>query len=68
MVVYSKETKRIRKCKRKSLPNTIYCLQHINSDINNISIGVCCFCNEPCNPCSQACGICARKISYPLRY
>lgn len=26
--------------------------------------GVCCFCKGPCNPCSQACGICIRS---PLR-
>lgn len=22
--------------------------------------GKCCFCDEPCNPCSQCCGRCAR--------
>lgn len=25
--------------------------------------GECCFCGEPCNPCSQSCGRCAREIT-----
>lgn len=24
--------------------------------------GTCCFCEEPCNPCSQACGRCMRRM------
>ena len=26
--------------------------------------GVCCFCQGPCNPCSQACGRCVRRGTY----
>lgn len=27
-------------------------------------IGKCCFCSERCNPCSQTCGFCARRLHY----
>lgn len=26
--------------------------------------GICCFCGEHCNPCSQACGYCVRKGNF----
>ena len=29
--------------------------------------GKCCFCDEECNPASQACGRCARERSFPVR-
>lgn len=31
---------------------------------NNYEINKCCFCGEQCNPCSQCCGICARKMFF----
>ena len=24
--------------------------------------GICCFCNDKCNPCSQSCGRCSRGL------
>lgn len=32
-----------------------------NNEIEGWEIGVCYFCQEDCNPCSQACGRCVRK-------
>jgi Barwin family. len=37
-----------------------------NSDTNQVmkqvnDYGICCFCGEPCNPCSQSCGHCLRS-------
>ena len=29
----------------------------------SFEIGTCCFCNGECNPSSQTCGSCARKIT-----
>ena len=52
-----------RKCKQQSnIP--------MDDDNDKITIdndikydyGVCCFCGELCNPASQSCGICARKL------
>lgn len=31
---------------------------------NDFSVGTCCFCKGECNPCSQACGRCARKMTF----
>lgn len=28
---------------------------------NDFVSGTCCFCKEPCNPCSQSCGHCMRS-------
>lgn len=30
----------------------------------DIGIGKCCFCNDDCNPFSQACSICARSLFF----
>lgn len=29
----------------------------------DMDIGICCFCGDECNPCSQSCGSCSRIIS-----
>lgn len=35
-----------------------------NQQLNqNTEIGKCCFCNDDCNPHSQACGPCLRKLT-----
>lgn len=28
-----------------------------------MDIGICCFCNGECNPCSQSCGRCMRALT-----
>lgn len=33
------------------------------SDIEEDARGTCCFCGHECNPCSQACGSCARSAT-----
>lgn len=33
------------------------------SQSDHLGIGTCCFCGGECNPCSQACGMCARSLS-----
>jgi len=43
-------------------PNNDLCIEY-SQDEPDIDIGYCCFCNEPCNPCSQSCGMCARRVS-----
>lgn len=57
-------------CKQHQKPNNI---QERSDEISNemavetsneMSIEInstCCFCNEPCNPCSQSCGHCLRS-------
>lgn len=59
-----KITKRKRHC-RKFSPY-YYCKSH-EQDITVIDEdyfhSYCCFCGDECNPCSQACGRCIRKIS-----
>ena len=35
-------------------------------DHNNPEDGICCFCQGPCNPCSQSCGCCIRQINTSL--
>jgi len=75
--VEDRTTKRKRVCKRKTYD--IYCTQHhelmnnLEEDSSYETIfedeGKCCFCQEECNPCSQACGRCARTLSwYGPRY
>ncbi len=34
-----------------------------SSDIEEEVHGTCCFCGYECNPCSQACGSCARSAT-----
>lgn len=34
-----------------------------SSDIEEEVRGACCFCGYECNPCSQACGACARSAT-----
>lgn len=29
----------------------------------NGDIGICCFCGDECNPCSQSCGRCSRTLT-----
>ena len=31
---------------------------------DDFGIGQCCFCGNECNPCSQSCGRCSRKLIY----
>lgn len=35
-----------------------------SDDANDWQPGKCCFCNDDCNPCSQACGRCSRTLSW----
>ena len=35
-----------------------------NTQLIDDNQGSCCFCREPCNPCSQCCGRCARGGYY----
>ena len=58
-----KKTK--RKCKNKCKYENIFCHIHCyNNDIIQMDNGKCCFCNNDCNPFSQACGICSRITSF----
>ena len=48
------------------------CGKKVHSEICNgeteiNEYGECCFCGKECNPMSQSCGRCARKMTY-LRY
>jgi len=58
--VVDKYSKKVRVCKNKT--DGEYC--HIHNEIENFQEGLCCFCGEECNPCSQACGRCARALSW----
>ena len=55
-LVFDKITKKKRRCKR--LTEKKYCFMHSY----NLDYGYCCFCNNPCNPCSQSCGSCIRNL------
>lgn len=35
----------------------------MSQDTFEMDIGICCFCGNECNPCSQSCGRCARSIT-----
>jgi hypothetical protein len=64
--ITDKITKRKRNCKNKS--QYYYCKLHqtpyISAEIAETELlGTCCFCGYDCNPCSQACGSCIRKLS-----
>ena len=54
------------KCKNTAIDGTSFCRKH-TLPIDN-SIGKCCFCGGDCNPCSQACGRCARDLTYHCIY
>ncbi len=61
---YISKTGRKRRCKHRKHNkryNHRYCKQHLDMLQNNLEIGLCCFCGEECNPCSQSCGTCARS-------
>lgn len=58
--VFDRTTKRYRKCKNNKLTYSDYCSKHYNI----MTIGICCFCNEKCNPMSQCCGRCARNLRF----
>lgn len=56
-------------------PNQLpLCYQHLpapttstvanDNDNVDIEFGTCCFCNGNCNPASQACGRCSRKLPF----
>lgn len=60
--IYDKKTKTYKKCKEKT--NSTYCKTH--QMIIDDGFGICCFCGEGCNPMSQSCGICARKLFFYL--
>lgn len=34
---------------------------NMNKDVNDTT-NICCFCSDPCNPCSQSCGRCVRNL------
>ena len=58
-----------RKCKR--FTEEEFCFQHKELKFhenfeNNFdpSKGYCCFCGDECNPCSQSCGKCARRLTF----
>ena len=54
-----------RKCHNKGKYDG-YCHRH--RKLFSTDVGICQFCHEPCNPCSQSCGICARKLTMGLIY
>lgn len=68
-VVVDPKTGRNRKCKKIEVDGN-YCHIHsekntmnnagVTNDMNN-TYGVCCFCGDYCNACSQACGRCMRN-------
>lgn len=76
--IYDRTAHYHRVCKRKSSSNTDYCFQHKSRYTNDNSseefeeefdIGQCYICKDPCNPCSQTCGRCARTgFMDPLYY
>ncbi|VVU94874.1 hypothetical protein CPAV1605_599 [seawater metagenome] len=39
------------------------CHLHIDTESFNWEIGTCYECHGPCNPCSQLCGGCARRLT-----
>jgi len=49
-----------RKCKRYALINN-KCKQH--NKIQQLLDSKCFICGNDCNPCSQTCGHCARKLT-----
>lgn len=55
--------KKWRRCR-----NTIYldnkCRKHFHPSLQEV--GKCCFCQGDCNPCSQACGRCARDMTMQM--
>ncbi len=55
---------KMRKCKRFASING-KCTQHYKKNIFDIEkqdFGICCFCSDYCNPCSQSCGKCSRML------
>lgn len=41
--------------------NTLYDSSFYTSEETEEEVGICCFCGDYCNPCSQSCGSCARN-------
>jgi hypothetical protein len=63
--VYCKhKTIKGRRCRRRILKGKSYCCVHNKALFDTLNIGICCFCGNECNPCSQSCGRCARQLSF----
>ena len=65
--MYTIKKHKNRKCK-KNIYKGNYCKIHRdivskNNQLIEEEIGICCFCKGQCNPCSQACGKCARMMT-----
>jgi len=55
--------KKWRKC-RNTVRCEGKCYKHFQPSV--IENGQCCFCQGECNPCSQACGRCARDLTMQI--
>lgn len=53
-----------KRCKKR-ISEGDYCWLHyiVPEEPILLEIGKCCYCQNDCNPASQACGSCARKIT-----
>ena len=60
MIKDNDNKKKMRKCKNKT--EFHFCKKHQIALLND-EYGLCCFCGNRCNPCSQSCGRCARSVS-----
>jgi len=60
LIYVSKNSKKWRRC-RKPVYDDGKCYQHYRPMMANV--GICCVCHGDCNPCSQACGRCARDMT-----
>ena len=69
--VIDRETKRKRKCKNRKEEGKDTCRAHTKEVEEEVETeilpsweeGTCCFCGDECNPMSQACGYCMRRMT-----
>jgi type IV secretory pathway VirB6-like protein len=59
MKITDKKTNKVRYCKNNT--KYFYCKKHQLISYND-EYGTCCFCGDKCNPASQSCGHCIRRV------
>lgn len=58
--IIDKTSHKKRNCKNKTKYH--FCKKHQQDSSYNDEYSICCLCGDKCNPCSQSCGKCARRL------